>query len=161
MHSLAGVAGTLLLQAGSAGSTGATPGPAGQVLQQPGGQQQQQQQQAAQPDPLRSHHPQQAQQQGEQEAHAAAEAVGPGQQRGSAAAGAAPLDLAGLEAAPVTAADFAAALRRVGPSVVRGAALDVAPVSWEDVGGLEDVKRKLRQAVEWPLQVRRRRGERV
>ncbi|KAI7845553.1 hypothetical protein COHA_000844 [Chlorella ohadii] len=41
---------------------------------------------------------------------------------------------------------------RVGPSMARGAAMEVDPVSWDDVGGLEDVKQKLKQAVEWPLQ---------
>jgi hypothetical protein len=52
----------------------------------------------------------------------------------------------------VTAADFAAAMHRVGPSIVRGAAVEVAPVSWGDVGGYDEVKKRLRQAVEWPLQ---------
>ncbi|GIM01113.1 hypothetical protein Vretimale_5952 [Volvox reticuliferus] len=44
-----------------------------------------------------------------------------------------------------------AALRKVRPSIMRGAEVDIPPVSWDDVGGLEDVKRRLRQAVEWPL----------
>jgi SpoVK/Ycf46/Vps4 family AAA+-type ATPase len=52
----------------------------------------------------------------------------------------------------VTAADFAAAMQHVGPSIVRGAAVEVAPVSWDDVGGYAGVKQRLRQAVEWPLQ---------
>lgn len=52
----------------------------------------------------------------------------------------------------MTAADFAAAMHRVGPSIVRGAAVEVAPVSWSDVGGYDEVKKRLRQAVEWPLQ---------
>lgn len=47
--------------------------------------------------------------------------------------------------------DFAAALQRVGPSIVRGAAVDVAPVAWEEVGGYAHVKQRLQQAVEWPL----------
>lgn len=51
----------------------------------------------------------------------------------------------------VTAAHFARAARRVGPSVVRGAAVDPGPVRWSDVGGLEAAKRALRRAVEWPL----------
>ncbi|GLC33083.1 hypothetical protein PLESTB_000372400 [Pleodorina starrii] len=46
---------------------------------------------------------------------------------------------------------LAAALRKVRPSIMRGAEVDIPPVSWDDVGGLEDVKRRLRQAVEWPL----------
>lgn len=52
---------------------------------------------------------------------------------------------------PLTVADFAAARRRVGASLVRGVAVEPAPVTWADIGGLEDVKRRLRQAVEWPL----------
>eukprot|EP00887_Chlorella_sp_A99_P001650 scaffold8.g1650.t1 len=52
---------------------------------------------------------------------------------------------------PVTAADFAEARKKVGPSVARGVAADVAPASWDDIGGLEQVKHKLRQSVEWPL----------
>ncbi|GAB4813702.1 hypothetical protein N2152v2_000748 [Parachlorella kessleri] len=78
-------------------------------------------------------------------------------QAGAAAGTAAAAGEGGQEAPPwehaaVCAGDFEAALRRVGPSVARGAALDVAPVAWEDIGGLEGVKQKLRQAVEWPLQ---------
>ncbi|PSC74873.1 cell division control 48-like protein B [Micractinium conductrix] len=51
----------------------------------------------------------------------------------------------------VTAADFAAALKQVGPSMARGAAVEFDPISWDDIGGLEGVKCKLKQAVEWPL----------
>jgi hypothetical protein len=52
----------------------------------------------------------------------------------------------------VTSADFAASMQRVGPSIVRGAAVEVSPVNWDDVGGYTEVKQRLRQAVEWPLQ---------
>jgi len=51
----------------------------------------------------------------------------------------------------ITAADFAAALHRVGPSIVRGAAVEVAPVAWDEVAGYDSVKQRLQQAVEWPL----------
>ena len=51
----------------------------------------------------------------------------------------------------VTAMDFEAAMKRVGPSIARGAELEVPPVHWDDIGGLPEVKRRLRQAVEWPL----------
>jgi SpoVK/Ycf46/Vps4 family AAA+-type ATPase len=53
---------------------------------------------------------------------------------------------------PLTAADFAAARTRVGASIVRGLAAEPPPVAWADIGGQTDVKRRLRQAVEWPLQ---------
>jgi SpoVK/Ycf46/Vps4 family AAA+-type ATPase len=52
----------------------------------------------------------------------------------------------------VTAAHFAAAMHKVGPSIVRGAAVEVGPVQWEQVGGYAKVKQRLQQAVEWPLQ---------
>lgn len=67
---------------------------------------------------------------------------------GTAAASAAAAGGDGL----VTAADFAAAMHRVGPSIVRGAAVEVAPVQWQQVGGYAKVKQRLQQAVEWPLQ---------
>ncbi|GJP45679.1 hypothetical protein CLOM_g5035 [Closterium sp. NIES-68] len=47
---------------------------------------------------------------------------------------------------------FDAALSRVGPSVTRGVAAELPAVTWDDVGGLGGVKKRLRMAVEWPLQ---------
>ncbi|KAK9787377.1 hypothetical protein WJX73_009748 [Symbiochloris irregularis] len=51
----------------------------------------------------------------------------------------------------VTSADFAACLQHMAPSMTRGIDMDLDPVPWDDIGGLHDVKRQLRQAVEWPL----------
>ena len=51
----------------------------------------------------------------------------------------------------VTADDFQSARGRVSASVVRGVAIDLPPVTWDEIGGLDDVKKRLRQAVEWPL----------
>ena len=48
-------------------------------------------------------------------------------------------------------ADFAAALVVVPPSVCRSYEIERRPVQWDDIGGLHEVKRKLRQAAEWPL----------
>jgi len=31
--------------------------------------------------------------------------------------------------------------------------LEVPKVSWEDIGGQDDIKQKLKESVEWPLQV--------
>lgn len=39
----------------------------------------------------------------------------------------------------------------VGPSITRGVTVEIPKVSWEDIGGLNDLKKKLKQAVEWPL----------
>ena len=47
--------------------------------------------------------------------------------------------------------DFEAALREVEPSAMREILVEVPDISWEDIGGLEDVKQLLVEAVEWPL----------
>ncbi|MGC4117108.1 MAG: CDC48 family AAA ATPase [Myxococcales bacterium] len=47
--------------------------------------------------------------------------------------------------------DFAAALREVEPSAIREVFVEVPDVRWTDVGGLREVKRRLIEAVEWPL----------
>lgn len=39
----------------------------------------------------------------------------------------------------------------VGPSITRGVTMEIPKVSWEDIGGLKDLKKKLQQAVEWPI----------
>ena len=53
----------------------------------------------------------------------------------------------------VSLVDFESALARVSASVVRGVAAEkeLPRVSWDDVGGLEETKRRLRQATEWPI----------
>ncbi|XP_063166892.1 ATPase family gene 2 protein homolog A [Candoia aspera] len=47
--------------------------------------------------------------------------------------------------------DFQKAMNDVRPSAMREVTIDVPKISWSDIGGLEDVKLKLKQAVEWPL----------
>ncbi|MFH1770550.1 MAG: CDC48 family AAA ATPase [archaeon] len=47
--------------------------------------------------------------------------------------------------------DFKDALKVVRPSAMREVLVEVPNVKWEDVGGLEDVKQELIEAVEWPL----------
>jgi transitional endoplasmic reticulum ATPase len=42
-------------------------------------------------------------------------------------------------------------LREIIPSALREIHVEVPRVRWEDVGGLENVKQELREAVEWPL----------
>ncbi|CAL5334857.1 unnamed protein product [Camellia sinensis] len=39
----------------------------------------------------------------------------------------------------------------VGPSITRGVTVEIPKVSWEDIGGLKNLKKKLQQAVKWPL----------
>jgi len=40
---------------------------------------------------------------------------------------------------------------RVKPSAMREVMVEVPQVTWNDIGGLDDLKLKLRQAVEWPI----------
>jgi len=51
----------------------------------------------------------------------------------------------------VTMNDFMEALKEVEPSAIREVFVEVPNVKWEDIGGLEEVKQKLVEAVEWPL----------
>jgi len=56
-----------------------------------------------------------------------------------------------LEQLEVEAVDFDDALTRVRPSAIREAFITIPDVSWSDVGGLDDVKRQLKNNVERPL----------
>ncbi len=47
--------------------------------------------------------------------------------------------------------DFTKALVEVVPSGMREVFIENPDVQWSDVGGLEDVKRELQEAVEWPM----------
>jgi transitional endoplasmic reticulum ATPase len=47
--------------------------------------------------------------------------------------------------------DFESAFAEIEPSAIREVFVEIPDVSWDDVGGLDDVKRQLREAVEWPL----------
>ena len=73
---------------------------------------------------------QQQQQQQQQEAAAAGQQQQPGG--------------AGLLLQPVTTANFEKAMKRVGPSMARGAAVEFDAIHWDDIGGLEGVKKKLK-----------------
>ncbi|OZJ05773.1 hypothetical protein BZG36_01301 [Bifiguratus adelaidae] len=50
--------------------------------------------------------------------------------------------------------DFIAATGKIGPSLHRGYSIDVENTSWDDVGGLDEVKLQLQQAIEWPTKYR-------
>ena len=56
-----------------------------------------------------------------------------------------------LERLRVTKQDFLDALKTVRPSAMREVLVEVPDVSWDDIGGLEEVKQELKEAVEWPL----------
>ena len=56
-----------------------------------------------------------------------------------------------LEKLRVSRADFTRALKRVQPSALREIMIEVPNVSWDDIGGLEDAKRELRDGIELPL----------
>ncbi|KAL0267447.1 UNVERIFIED_CONTAM: hypothetical protein PYX00_009714 [Menopon gallinae] len=51
----------------------------------------------------------------------------------------------------VSVSDFQWALTKVKPSSMRELLIEVPNVSWSDIGGQEELKLKLKQAVEWPL----------
>jgi len=56
-----------------------------------------------------------------------------------------------LDSLRVLASDFRSAQRDVGPSAMREVMLEVSHVKWENVGGLEEAKTEIREAVEYPL----------
>jgi transitional endoplasmic reticulum ATPase len=53
--------------------------------------------------------------------------------------------------AAVTMANFEFALSKIDPSSLREMAVQVPEVSWEDIGGLNDVKKKVQEMVEYPV----------
>jgi transitional endoplasmic reticulum ATPase len=56
-----------------------------------------------------------------------------------------------LEKLIVNMDDFKSGLKLVRPSLLREVLIETPKVGWKDIGGLEDVKQKLKEAVEWPL----------
>jgi transitional endoplasmic reticulum ATPase len=57
-----------------------------------------------------------------------------------------------LDTMKVTDQDFKEALLDVEPSAMREVAVEIPDVTWDDVGGLEEVKRMLKEMIELPLQ---------
>lgn len=51
----------------------------------------------------------------------------------------------------VTKMDFDEALKNIEPSAMREVFVEVAHVKWDDIGGLDESKQELIEAVEWPL----------
>ncbi|MFX0162102.1 MAG: CDC48 family AAA ATPase, partial [Candidatus Hodarchaeota archaeon] len=56
-----------------------------------------------------------------------------------------------LDKLVVTDEDFSAAYKEITPTAMREVFIEVPMVKWDDIGGLEEVKQELREAVEWPL----------
>jgi transitional endoplasmic reticulum ATPase len=56
-----------------------------------------------------------------------------------------------LDKLVITMNDFEMAIKDVMPSAMREVYLEIPDVKWTDIGGLEDVKLELQEAIEWPL----------
>lgn len=56
-----------------------------------------------------------------------------------------------LEKMEVTMEDFTNAYKEITPTAMREVYIEVPTTRWEDIGGLEEVKEDLKEAVEWPL----------
>ena len=56
-----------------------------------------------------------------------------------------------LQKIKITGEDFTDALKEVRPSALREVLVQIPNVSWDDVGGLDNLKEELREAIEWPL----------
>lgn len=56
-----------------------------------------------------------------------------------------------LEKMEVRMADFKLAIKDIEPSALREIYVEVPEKGWEDVGGLEEVKERLKESIEWPL----------
>ena len=63
-----------------------------------------------------------------------------------------PADL--LNKITVTNNDFEDALHEVHPSTLREVLVESPNVHWDDVGGLQEAKQELKEAIEWPLRFR-------
>lgn len=56
-----------------------------------------------------------------------------------------------LEKMEVRMDDFKGAIKDIEPSALREIYVEIPKVTWEEVGGLEEVKDRLKESVEWPL----------
>jgi transitional endoplasmic reticulum ATPase len=62
------------------------------------------------------------------------------------------IDASILESLQVTTDDFKQARKGIEPSALREVFVEVPDVSWNDVGGLETTKERLRETIQWPLE---------
>ncbi len=56
-----------------------------------------------------------------------------------------------LEKMEVNMSDFKLAIREIEPSALREIYVEIPEVSWSEIGGLTEVKDRLKESVEWPL----------
>jgi transitional endoplasmic reticulum ATPase len=56
-----------------------------------------------------------------------------------------------LKELKVTWNDFMSAMKDMNPSLIREIYVEVPNVRWSDIGGLDEAKQQLKEAVEWPL----------
>jgi transitional endoplasmic reticulum ATPase len=62
-----------------------------------------------------------------------------------------PIPLEVLNKLVVTDNHFQKAISSIEPSAVREIMIDIPNVKWSDIGGLEEVRMELKEAIEWPL----------
>jgi len=62
------------------------------------------------------------------------------------------IDAEVLERLTVTEQDFKQALKGITPSAMREVFVEVPDIAWDQVGGLEDTKERLRETIQWPLE---------
>ena len=60
-------------------------------------------------------------------------------------------DLEALVAEISSSSSLQTAMKKIKPSAMREVMVQVPSVSWNDIGGMDELKLKLKQAVEWPL----------
>ncbi|DAC66167.1 TPA: CDC48 family AAA ATPase, partial [Candidatus Thalassarchaeaceae archaeon] len=56
-----------------------------------------------------------------------------------------------LEKMEVKMIDFREAIKEIEPSALREIYVEIPEISWEQVGGLKEVKERLKESIEWPL----------
>jgi len=56
-----------------------------------------------------------------------------------------------LEKMEIRMEDFVNAYKEITPTAMREVYIEVPTIHWADIGGLEEVKQELREAVEWPI----------
>jgi len=62
------------------------------------------------------------------------------------------IDAEVLEELEVTKSDLKNALRDIEPSALREVFVEVPDITWDDIGGLEDTKERMREIIQWPLE---------